>query len=310
MCKFRLHGRQFKPPALKEIALMAAVVLTAGATVSAVGAAAPPVQKSGQALPDTQIEVLERKLLQRTFPTDFEDKRLQRLECLVFGATQQGTLQERWKNLQRTVAQNAPGRSSPSKSLTASVTEVENQVLKKSNAALPIASRLSLLETKVFGQTSPAMPLPQRVERLRKTIGLADPFNGAQTAAQSFKALPNGGFSFHFYGDPHSLSQRQMDPQLSQILKDMDRQMRQMEHFGDGMLDDGMKEFDMPDSPNGFRYDFSLPNPQALKPFVQINPGKPGTGQKGQPGKPGSSGIIIRSAPTQPIPPYGAPDSI
>jgi hypothetical protein len=305
---------------LREISGVVALGFILSISIPGVRGATPLASRPGQVLAEDQIETLERKLLQRTFPFDKEDKRLQRLECLVFGATQAGSLQERWAELKRSVAQPARSQAAPDKSLISSVTQVERAVLKKTNPGLPIATRLSQLEAKVFGQTSPAMPLPQRVERLRKTIGLTDPLNSPQTAIQPFGSgtLPGGGtFSFRVYGDPNGFDQRQMDPQMGQMLKEMDRQMRQMERFGDGMLDDGMREFNMPNGSEGFRYDFSFPNPQGTNPFIQINPGKPGkpgqpgsNGKPGQPGKPGSSGIIIRQAPTQPIPPYGAPDSI
>jgi hypothetical protein len=310
------HSRRI---ALQGITGVVALGFLVSISIPGVRGATPLVSRPGQVLAEDQIEALERKLLQRTFPVDKEDKRLQRLECLVFGATQMGSLQERWAELKRAVAQPTPSQSGAAdKSLTSSVTQVEKQVLKKANPGLPIGTRLNQLEAKVFGQTSPSMPMPQRVERLRKTIGLTDPFNSPQTAIQPFGTLPNGGtWSFRIYGDPNNLDQRQMDPQMSQMLKEMDRQMKQMERFGDGMLDGGMREFNLPNGSEGFRYDFTLPNPQGMNPFVEINPGlpgKPGTpgrnGTPGQPGKPGSPGIMIRKAPTQEIPPYGAPDTI
>ena len=310
-----LSGQHSRRKTLNEAAAFAALILVIGISVPGVRAAAPVV-RTGQVSAEQQIEALERKLLQRTYPLDLEDKRLQRLECLVFGATQEGTLQQRWDALKRATSQPATQGNGTSQSLNSRVAEVETQVLKKTNPSLPMATRLSQLETKVFGQTSPNMPLPQRVERLRKTIGLTDPFNSTQTANQSFRSLPNG-FSFRLYGDPNSLDKRQLDPQTSQMMNEIDRQMRQMERLGDSMLDGGMREFNFPEAPNGFRYDFSLPNPQGMSPFIEINPGLPGKpgapgrgGKPGQPGKPGSPGMIFRSSPTQEIPPYGAPDTI
>jgi hypothetical protein len=312
-----LRGQHSRQKALNKTARFVAVVLVFGIAVPSVRSAAPIVSRPGQVLPEDQIEALEHKLLQRTFPLDLEDKRLQRLECLVFGATQEGTVQERFAALKKAAAQPAPTQTTgAAKSLSSRVSEVEAQVLKKTNPTLPIATRLNQLEAKIFGQTSPNMPLPQRVERLRKTIGLADPFSSTQTAIQPYGSMPNG-FSFRFYGDPRNLDQRQLDPQTSRMLGEIDRQMRQMEQFGDGLLDGGMREFNMPDTPNGFRYDFSFPNQQGMRPFIEINPGTPGKpgapgngGKPGQPGKPGSPGMIFRNAPTQEIPPYGAPDTI
>jgi hypothetical protein len=302
-------------PSRGKLGFVALILLLSVAVPGARGSA-PVASPPGQVLAQDQLDTLERKLLQRTFPLDTEDKRLQRLECLVFGGTQMGTLQDRLAELKQAVAQSSKSQAThpTSKSIASSVAEIEQQVLKKTNPSLPIPTRLSQLETKVFGQISPNMTLPQRVERLRKTIGLTDPFNSAQTAIQPFESTPNKGFSFRYYGDPNGLDGRQLPPQMSQMLREMDRQMRQF----DGMLERGGQGFDLPDLPNGFRYDFSLPRTEGDNPFIEIipgNPGKPGApgignGKPGQSGKPGAPGVIIRKAPTRDIPPYGAPDTI
>jgi hypothetical protein len=313
-----LSGQRSRQKTLNGTAGIAALVLVIGISVPGVRGAAPTASRPRQVSAEQQIEALERKLLQRTYPLDLEDKRLQRLECLVFGATQEGTLQERWEALKRATAQpSAPQTTGSNRSLSSRVAEVETQVLKKTNPTLPMTARLDQLEAKVFGQTSPNMPLPQRVERLRKTIGLTDPFNSPQTAIQPFGSMPNGSSIFRFNGDPYNLDPRQMDPQTSQMMNEINRQMKLMERIGDGMLDGGMREFTFPNAPNGFPYEFSLPNPQGISPYIEIVPGSPGKpgapgsgGKPGQPGKPGSPGIIFKSSPTQEIPPYGAPDTI
>jgi hypothetical protein len=242
---------------------------------------APP----SSSVPDKELNAFEQKLLQRTFPIDPIDKRLQRLELLVFGATQYGSDLQRWRELQKAAssdAANAPKRADEA----GVVSRIEKQVLKKTNPTMPIGARLSQVETKMFGQASPSMPTKQRIERLAKTLGMAEPFEGNETAIRPrFSTSPDGNFSFHVYGDPNQL--RQMNPQVSEMMEEMDRQMRQFERFGNQMFD----ERDFKNLPNGgynFHYEFQTPpSKQAPK-----------------------KGPALKSPPPDFIPPYGDPNSI
>jgi len=249
-----------------------------------------PAPPSSSSVPNKQLEAFEQKLLQHTFPQDPIDKRLQRLELLVFGATQYGSDFQRWQELQK--AANAESANKPKRADEANVVStIEKQILKKTNTGMPIETRLSQLETKLFGSASPAMPTRQRIERLAKTIGMEEPFESNETAIRprSFSGTsPDGSFSFHVYGDPGQL--KQMNPQISEMMEQMDRQMRQFERFGNHMFD----EPDFNNLPNGgynFHYDFQTP--PSIKPPTKNLPG-----------------ARMKTAPPDYIPPYGDPNSI
>jgi hypothetical protein len=244
----------------------------------------PQPAPSSSSVPDKQLEAFEQKLLQHTFPHDPIDKRLQRLELLVFGATQYGSDLQRWQELQK--AANSDGANAPKKADEASVvSSIERQVLKKTNATMPIGTRLSQLETRLFGQASPAMATRQRIERLAKTIGMAETFQSNETALRPrIGTSPDGNFSFHVYGDPGQL--KQMNPQMSDMMQEMDRQMRQFERFGNHMFDE--RDFNMPNGGYNFQYDYQTP--------------PSGKAPKKLPG--------LKTAPRDYIPPYGDPNSI
>jgi hypothetical protein len=309
-----LQDRGFK----RRTAVFAACALLSYLGTAAL-AATPSTLKPAPSILQDQLGNLEQKLLQRTFPLDPEDKRLQRLELLLFGATQMGTSEGRLAELKRAAADratqsNRSGQQLNNKAnISSNIAEIEKYVLKKTNPQLTTSQRLAQLESKVFGQASPGMTIAQRIERLQKTIGLADPSSNPQTAIEPFGSLPNGSFSFQFQGDPSNL-----DPHMAQILKQLQRQMQQMEPFGGGMPDEnGMPDFDFPRGNNPFRYDFRSPSPNE-SPHLKIIPGKPGApgspgfngGIPGKPGQPGSPGSIFKDQPEDEIPPYGAPNTI
>jgi hypothetical protein len=279
--------------------------------------ATPAIPLKGQTPYQDQVGALEQKLLQRTFPVDPTEKRLQRLELLLFGTGQIGTNQERLEQLKKASIGNGVDQTSKARtgkgSETSSLSEIaaiEKQVLKRTSPKLSATTRLSQLETKVFGQASPSMPLSNRIERLEKTIGMAGHPDGGQPSSrisnQPFEMLPNGGFSYHFYGNSRDLNSGRLDPQVSEIFRQMEQQMRHMENGGDIWPDqdlDGMPNKSPYDGDGSkhFEYHFQFPN-RSDRQSEKLIPGNP----------PRFSAPHAKPAPQAPaeVPPYGAPDTI
>src|SRR5262249_18973351 len=122
----------------------------------------------------------------KQYSSDPIEKRLQRLELLVFGSTQGGTSEQRAARLRRTIAdrdrqagETAKERppAGESKKPTGSaqypiLSTFEWRVLKKTYPTGTLDERLERLETKLFGQPSPAMAYADRVERLKRMLGM------------------------------------------------------------------------------------------------------------------------------------------
>jgi len=154
-----------------------------------------------------QVSVLENRFFFHLYPNDPPEKRLQRLELLILGATQAGSNDERLARLQSAIlerdrqsrSQSRPpaggdqkgkvgaqagspgapdqaGSSGPVNGSPSSqypiLNTLEWRALKKTYAAGSLDARLERLETKLFGQSSPAMAYADRVERLKRTLGI------------------------------------------------------------------------------------------------------------------------------------------
>lgn len=142
---------------------------------------------------------LETRFFSRQYVNDPLEKRLERLELMVFGATQGGENGERYARLKKAVAdrakeqQSAPtGAKSPSPTAAAgagagsqypAVKALEMRAFKKSYVGEPLDQRLSRLEKKVFGAPSPAMAYADRVDRLKKIMAAGDASSGGAGGA-------------------------------------------------------------------------------------------------------------------------------
>lgn len=135
------------------------------------------------------VTALENRYFFHQYQHDPIEKRLERLELLVFGSAQGGASADRLVRLKTTIAQRdkqaaqdlaaknkadkntskAPGGSSAQYPV---LNTLEWRVLKKTHPTLSLDERLSQLETHLFGQPSAAMSYADRVERLQKTIGI------------------------------------------------------------------------------------------------------------------------------------------
>jgi hypothetical protein len=282
---------------------------------------------------ESRLTALEQRLLQRQYARDPLDKRLQRLELLVFGATQFGGDSERFAHLQRAVTEQSAKSTlknksagkrfqdnSPNSSKEAvAIGELEKEILKQSFAIEPASKRLDRLEAKLFGQASPNMPSANRVERLRRAAGLDSGLQGPQTAIRPFSEehgmMPNSPFSNRFNVDPFGAMPGldQSDPQMTEMMKQMQRQLRQLEGFGGVPLNPKVPNLQTPNNgqfdihffyqdPDGKSRSYHFGNPPGLgeKPEMPKNPQQ--TKKSPIPG--------LKVPDTNEIPPYGDPNMI
>lgn len=304
-------------------------------------------QAEGAGPSGADLEKLETKMFSRHYPNDPPEKRVERLELLVFGATQGGSLDERWEHISKvikdrqnpesTMAQPKTGDSSSSSGVTSNsaasaapgkgnypaVDSLEWRVLKKTYRSEPIGDRLSRLETKLLGQANPGMALFDRVERLKKigasvAAGSQPPNSGAATLPPSIlgpmpKAYPRGSMPFSFDSDGGQMTPSPFSIQpfggddFSSINRMMSEMMTQMNRQ--------MRDLkNMPPGTYQYRFDPSDPNSQGLMPFrpMPAKPGKPG--QPPALNKPFDSfqPVMPKKAPTiqESLPPYADPNSI
>ncbi len=135
-----------------------------------------------------ELEKLETKMFSRQYPTDPPEKRVERLELLVFGATQAGDMDERWariskaakdrqnpestvvqpKNIESPAASASPSAAPPKGNYPA-VDALEGRILKKTFRTEPISTGRTRLETKIaWSSKSEHAALFGRVERLEE----------------------------------------------------------------------------------------------------------------------------------------------
>ncbi len=288
-------------------------------------------QYDGSGPNNADFEKLETKMFSRQYPSDPPEKRIERLELLVFGATQAGSMPERWasiikvmkdrQNPEATVDQpKSPSASSspnpaPLKGNYPAVDSLEWRVLKKTFRSEPIAQRLSRLETKLLGQANPGMALFDRVERLKKigatvAAGSQPPNSGTATLPPALtgpmpRAYPRAmPYSFGDSMNPLPSNPFSMQPfsggddfnsinrMMSEMMSQMNRQMRDLKNMPPGVYQ--------------YKLDPMDPGSSGLSPFkaVPIQPGKPGQLKPFQP--------IFPQKPSvqDSLPPYADPNSI
>lgn len=162
--------------------------------------AVPPLKSTAAPAPGlTDLAILENRFFSHPYAHDPVEKRLERLECMVFGGLQAGGNEERLAKLMKVVAERSqmplqgektPAKSSVNqggaapKSPAAAVpvpagsgqypvlNTLEWRALKKTFAGEGLDQRLERLEAKMFGQAAQGMAYADRVERLRKTLGI------------------------------------------------------------------------------------------------------------------------------------------
>ena len=279
--------------------------------------AAVPKSPQTSVVSDAELSAVEHRLLQKTFPQDPIDKRLQRLELLVFGATQFGTDIERWQGLQHSLAERKKeeGQNKPRRAETANAAEdvamLEKEILKKTFAAEPTTKRLDRLETKLFGQPTATMAAQNRIERLKRATGSVVGDDGQETANIPYRSGRGYGQRMPF-GDPFNgqvmpgfPSMMQGDPQMREMLRQMEQQMRELDQFGNGRQQ-------MPNMPGNGQFDmrFYYQGPDGKPHYFHSSPNRTPDGNPSpkEQRKPAIPGLKVPS--TNEIPPYGDPNSI
>lgn len=200
----------------KIIVQLSLGLLLSGASASA-ALAANPVASSPD-INTNDLNVLEHRFFSHGYAHDPVEKRLERIECLVYGTTRDGTNADRLARLMRTIAtrsqqplaheNTAPSGadvtpSAPGAAKTPLTTSkqypilntLEWKALKKTYPTESLDQRLDRMESKMFGQPAQTMAYADRVERLKKTlgIGLETPNNDKITSiGPKPKARPNG----------------------------------------------------------------------------------------------------------------------
>ncbi len=319
-------------------------VATAG-TVLALWLWLPPAPSPAAPAADpvlAQVGQLEHRFFFRLYARDPVEKRLERLELLVFGGIQPGSSEERLARLKKTITNRdsrsgdiarqkpgpaeSPGAQKPAPPASAKqgsgssqypiLNTLEWRALKKTYGKDSLDERLDRLETKLFGQPSPAMAYADRVERLKRTLGVGIAQAPAPLVPGPLgpkpKARPHapgdfygGGiwppeFSEPFGGDetnpgsplfgPDIGTPFGMAPGFSDMFRQLERQMEQLQRMPSGVW--------QWDPQSG-----AWISPRSGRQF------KPAPGQE-PPGRTPSAPFSPAPRRQPVIPPYGDPNSI
>lgn len=146
------------------------------------------------ASPVDDLRVMENRFFFHDYEHDPLAKRVERLECLVFGSAQYGVPEDRIEKLRATIEKRdrasaekvaAGSESGPEKAEKSGedgsrsdypiLTTLEWRVLKKTYRGETMDERLGRLETSLFGQPATAMSYLDRIERLKKVAGIGLP---------------------------------------------------------------------------------------------------------------------------------------
>jgi len=222
----------------KTSSFLTNLVVSAGIVFAAAQAAMPAPTASGAAGQGEVVDIntLEKRFFSRTYEMDPLDKRLQRLELMLFGSTQSGSLAERIERIEQTAAdrgQPTMGGKSVMKQNN-DIALLEKKMLKKSFADESAPQRLSRLESKVFGQPTNGMSTADRIERLKKIAGVTTAPEITQfserTDGDSSMMMP---FGFN-YSSPFGSSRPEI-PQIDDMFKQLNKNLRGLHRSPDGM---------------------------------------------------------------------------
>ncbi len=241
---------------------MKTVLVALGVFLPAWLMAVPPsLSATGDTSPQ-QVGLLEHRFFFHQYSRDPLEKRLERLELLIFGSIQGGTNDERIARIKTTVAERDrqsagqaktpekkppataeahPGAAKGSSSQYPALNTLEWRALKKTYPQDSLDERLERLETKVFGQSSPAMAYADRVERLNRTLGIgASQEHSTGPLGPKPKAVPRGQY-FGFGAGPNampvpnmpfsSINPWDMNNQFNEMFRQLDQQMQQMQQM-------------------------------------------------------------------------------
>ena len=189
-----LRGQIEKHLLLLSLSLALGAALNSGSVCSA-------AQPAASEPSDKDIVLLENRYFAHAYSHDPVEKRLERLECLIFGSTRSGSIGDRFAKLNKAVATRsqtplpvekaavAPGvtmgvpsgttQATPGKTVAPPTSSsqypilntLEWRALKKTFPSESLDQRLDRLESKMFGQPAQTMAYIDRVDRLKKTLG-------------------------------------------------------------------------------------------------------------------------------------------
>jgi hypothetical protein len=182
----------------------------------AVNASSPVLSSAPAAVPDQiltpadqalvkDVLVLENRFFCHHYGHDPMEKRIERLELITLGSAQVGSNAERLSRLKlavvnrdksaaKTIARESqkPDGELASKTNYPVLGTLEWRILKKTYASEAIDPRLARMETQLFGMPAQSMSYVDRIERLKKTIGMDIPAtaNGSQSGNAPLASRP------------------------------------------------------------------------------------------------------------------------
>jgi hypothetical protein len=228
-----------------------------------------------------KISAYENRFFFHQYPSDPGEKRLERLELLIFGTTQEGSLEERLARLGKAIVERDNQSSSKtteirpqSPAAAPSVNKSSDQypilntfewrVFKKTYPGESLDERLNRLETKIFGQSSPAISYFDRVDRLKKTLGIGGvteipkgrmgPTSKAKPRGQWGGELPDITPGFPEFGQSND-----MFGPLSDIMRQMQKQMQDLSKLPPGTYEIDPQTGEFVEKDTGKRVEPSTP---------------------------------------------------
>lgn len=257
-----------------SLALLTTMFALAAADCSA--SAATPRAAVSEEQVTKETELLERRFFPKTYWNDPLEKRIERLELMIYGASQSGSMPERLDRLKKDVMERSktpPGgvpkggagaaaKSTGSGGTTAGssssqypvLNTLEWRALKKTFPAEALDQRLARLESHLFGQPSATMPYVDRIDRLKRVMGLGmtsdlptgplGPSPKARPRTIPFSSNPNWinpspfltpDLSREYPGmDGEIFGGGSMNKTMSEMMRRMRQQMAEMHKLGPG----------------------------------------------------------------------------
>lgn len=297
---------------------------------------------------DADLALLENRFFSHPYAHDPVEKRLERLECMVFGGLKSGSNGARLEQLKKVIAQrsatplakaappelpapsvgagNSGGKPAPAQYPV--LNTLEWRVLKKTYANEGLEQRLDRLESKMFGQPAQLMSYFDRVERLKKVMGIDSKLEQPKIlTGQGPKPRAGGGSAFpqalgmpsieealippNPFGIGDSPFNTDVNRRFAQIFQEMNRQMDEAMRLGPGSWRFDQKSGSWIEAESGREV---KPSPAKPLPQTQNQPQNPGTvprfsAPQRSPYRHSPFGRRMGGADSA-IPPYADPNSI
>lgn len=118
---------------------------------------------------------IENQLYGHPYLDESMARRIQRLEKTLFGVPQTGTLESRFLAVASKVKQDKVVQSASTHERTheRTIDYLEQRFFQHTNESMPMAERLSLLESYIFGKTFEKYPAEERMKKLSYTVPLS-----------------------------------------------------------------------------------------------------------------------------------------